>query len=62
MAAVLCAELRKENNPVNIVEIWQSFSLNSSMHSSKFKCILFDLYKQNEVIADDKLTYWSTNL
>lgn len=32
------------------------------MHSCKFKCILFDLYKQGEVIADETLTYWSTNL
>ena len=62
LAAVQLAELRKKNNPVNIVEIWQSFQLNASMHSSQFKCILFDLYKQGEVIADDQLTYWSTNL
>ena len=62
MAAVQRAELRKENNPVTIVEIWQSFELNSSMHSSKFKCILFDLYKNGEMIADENLTYYSTNL
>jgi len=61
LSAVKRAELRKKNHPVNIVEIWQSFEYNASIHSSKFKCILFDLYKQEEVIADDTLTYWTTN-
>lgn len=55
------AELRNESQPVHIVDIWRSFELNSSLHSKKFKILLLDLLKQDEVISDETLTYFTTD-
>ena len=61
LEAIYKAELRKNNSPVNIVEIWQSLAYSSNFHSVKFKVALLDLYKQGDVFADENLSYFSTD-
>ena len=43
-------------------EIWRSFELNSSLHSNKFKVVLLELYKQGEIISDETVSLFSTNM
>ena len=62
LEAVKIAEQRKQNEPVNMHEIWRSFELNSSLHSNKFKVILLELYKQGEIISDETVSLFSTNM
>ena len=59
--AVKRAELRNRAMPVTIADIWRSVELNSSLLSKKLKIVVLELFKQNEIVADETLTFFSTD-